>query len=119
MIMGLPRFPPRITRKTRIRKNLSVSCPCFPCNPWFDDTGRPMPPPTRRFFGPRFLALFLAALLTGCATNRPLDRALLAHNAQPSREVTEGYRVQCPDVLEVATDFRPDIPSGRRVVGAD
>jgi protein involved in polysaccharide export with SLBB domain len=60
----------------------------------------------------------LSSLLSGCAANRNLDRALLAQSTS-NREVAERYRVQCPDVLEVVTDFRPDFPAGRRVVGPD
>jgi len=70
-------------------------------------------------FGFRISLLLLAALLSGCATNRNLDRALLAPNPSANREVANGYHVQCPDVLDVTADFRPDIPAGRRVVGPD
>jgi polysaccharide biosynthesis/export protein len=68
-----------------------------------------------RFFGG--LAL-LSSLLSGCAANRSLDRALLAQSPS-NRDVVERYHVQCPDVLEIVTDFRPDFPAGRRVVGPD
>jgi protein involved in polysaccharide export with SLBB domain len=84
-----------------------------------------MAPPCRRIsFGPGLLlgALGLALLsvpLSGCATNRTLDRELLAHTPPTSGEIASGYHVQCPDVLDITADFRPDIPAGRRVVNPD
>jgi protein involved in polysaccharide export with SLBB domain len=82
--------------------------------------------PSRRFFcGSNPLpwaALVLSVVcvsLGGCATNRNIDRALLATNTAASSEVANGYHVQCPDVLEITADFRPDIPPGRRVIGPD
>jgi protein involved in polysaccharide export with SLBB domain len=72
-----------------------------------------------RISGFGFRISVLVALLSGCATNRNLDKELLAPKPSANREVANGYHVQCPDVLEVAADFRPDIPAGRRVVGPD
>jgi protein involved in polysaccharide export with SLBB domain len=65
--------------------------------------------------------LFLALTAAGCATNRALDRALLAGpiSQTNSQEVAEGYHVQCPDVLDLAVDLRPDIRGGRHQVGPD
>jgi protein involved in polysaccharide export with SLBB domain len=65
--------------------------------------------------------LFLAIAMAGCATNRALDRALLSGpiSSANSQEVAEGYRVQCPDVLDLVVDLRPDFRAGRYQVGPD
>jgi protein involved in polysaccharide export with SLBB domain len=60
-------------------------------------------------------------LLVGCASGRPqFDRAQLADRARGNgpQEVTAGYRLGCPDALEVAVAGREDV-GGRTIVGPD
>lgn len=68
-----------------------------------------------------WLALGLC-LLSGCALNRPsVDQALLADGGRTDREagVAENYLVECPDVLEVTVDRRPQLPAGQQTIGPD
>lgn len=61
-------------------------------------------------------------LLSGCALTRPpVDQALLADGGRAAREagVAENYLVECPDVLEVAIERRPQLPAGQRTIGPD
>jgi protein involved in polysaccharide export with SLBB domain len=62
----------------------------------------------------------LLPLLAGCATGPPLDQLLAANKklAADPAELAASYRVQCPDVLEVAVAGRPDC-TGRFPVRAD
>jgi polysaccharide export outer membrane protein len=66
--------------------------------------------------------LALPALLhaPGCAKDRvAIEKNLMAQApAQPKEGVLEGYRVGCPDVIELVVGQRPEF-SGRYEIGAD
>jgi protein involved in polysaccharide export with SLBB domain len=76
----------------------------------------------RRPGGRRLALVCCLSLLAGCALNTPaIERALVAP-AQPDVQgdavAVEGYRIGCPDVLEVHVQGKPDL-SGLRTVGPD
>src|SRR5262245_1529057 len=56
-------------------------------------------------------ALGLVTALAGCAHQRDVEKNLMSDRAAPDRNagVVDGYRVGCPDVLEVRVADRPDV----------
>lgn len=59
------------------------------------------------------------ALLAGCATNQPVEQALCCYaSVQADSQVNNGYHVQCPDVLEIVVQSRPDFHS-QSTIGPD
>src|SRR5437016_3256348 len=63
----------------------------------------------------------LLLALAGCATSRaPIDRALQAQNAQAPRaaQSATAYVINCPDVVEIEINTRPDLHA-RREIGPD
>lgn len=69
----------------------------------------------------RGLWLTLTLLLGGCATSRgPIERALQRQDPPPAQAVqfAEAYTVNCPDVLAIEVETRPEL-SGHREVGPD
>lgn len=77
--------------------------------------------PTRGSNLLRGCAGLMLALLAGCATNRPVDNAIRSQGASAAgtQKIDDGYRLRCPDAVEVTVDMRGDIPPGRRPIGAD
>ena len=79
------------------------------------EAGSTWSPPKRSWPG------LLLGLLAGCAVSRPpIDRALLADAGMAARSenVAEAYTVNCPDVLDVVIEARPDL-TGRRAIGIE